>query len=272
MNTKPQASVIVTSYNQRRTLEFTLMSLHRQTQQDFEIIIADDGSSDQTAKFCQSQKDVVFITQPDMGYRKAKILNKALKAAQSDYLIFLDADVIVEKHFIEDHLRLRKPGHFVCGRRVELGPRFSESISADQVLSGQFDQWNWRLFFSVMKKDSRHFNRSRRMVQPWLRKLFKYDAPLDILGSNFSAWRDDVLDVNGFNEALESYWGEDGDLFVRLRNSGRKAIGAKALCVQFHVYHTRREPTPENVERHYRLLMNHDYRKAQQGYAEQSQE
>jgi len=260
-------SVIVTSYNQKPTLELLFASLERQTVKDFEVVIADDGSSDGTDELCRRQKNlkIKFVTQSDDGYRKAKILNKAIHEASGSYLIFVDGDVILEKHFVEDHLNLRKADHFVCGRRVELGPEFSRQITVEMVRKGKFDGFNWDLFKSAQKDDSEHFNRSLRVTHPLIRKIFKYDEPLDILGSNFSAWKKDIVAINGFNEALESYWGEDGDIFIRLRNTGKKSIGAKAICVQFHVFHKRREPTAENVARYQKLLQDRQYKWCKQG-------
>jgi glycosyltransferase involved in cell wall biosynthesis len=268
MLTRPEASIIITSYNQSSTLDMLLASLDGQTFENFEVIVADDGSGDGSDQLCRGFRDytVKFVTQADVGYRKAKILNKALKFAQADYLIFLDADVILEKHFVEDHLRLRAPESFVCGRRVELGPEFSRTIDLDTVREGRFDGLNLAILKSGWKKDSQNVNRGLRVTNSLIRKIFKYDQPIDILGSNFSVWKKDLLAVNGFNESLESYWGEDGDLYIRLRNSGKQAIGAKAICVQFHVFHKRREPTKENVERYYRLLKDTQYRWAEQGF------
>jgi glycosyltransferase involved in cell wall biosynthesis len=264
---KPSASIIITNYNQAATLEFLFLSLQNQVEKNFEVVVADDGSSDSSSDLCKRSWgfDIQFITQPDDGYRKALILNKAIPFARSDYFIFLDADVILEKHFVYDHLNLRLPGHFVCGRRVEMGPEFSKTISGESVSRGAFDKLNFGLLKSCLKKDSEHFNRSRRVSNGILRTIFKYNKPIDILGSNFSCWKKDLMDVNGFNESLESYWGEDGDLYIRLRNRGLKAIGAKALCVQYHVFHKRRTPTPEHVERYYRMLQDFNYKWAEKG-------
>jgi glycosyltransferase involved in cell wall biosynthesis len=267
---KINASIIVTSYNQQRTLEFLLASLKRQTLKNFEVVVADDGSSDKSRSLCEKPWGfpIDFVTQADEGYRKAKIVNQAIKRSNSDYLIFLDADVILEKHFVEDHLRLKNPDHFVCGRRVDLGASFSEKIEVADILKGRFDQLNLSLMLSGLFKDTLGLKRSLRIVSPLFRRLLGYHRSLDMLGSNFSAWKADLLKVNGFNEAIETYWGEDGDLFIRLRNSGKKSIGAKAVCVQYHVFHPRREPTLENVLAYQRLESNDDYCWAKHGYSE----
>ncbi|OFZ17807.1 MAG: hypothetical protein A2X94_04370 [Bdellovibrionales bacterium GWB1_55_8] len=249
------------------SLRLLFASLERQTTRDFELIVADDGSSDDTEELCnQSPLRPRFITQEDKGYRKARILNEAIHSAASDYLIFLDADVIVERHFVEDHLRLRSAGAFVCGRRVDLGPEFSRKLSLSDILAGKLDGISIRLIRSALDKDTLNIKRALRIPSERLRAAMGYRKPIDILGSNFSAWKRDLIEINGFNEALESYWGEDGDLFIRLRNSRKRAIGAKGLCVQFHVFHPRRAPTQENVEKVSALLGNLEYRRAEKGY------
>lgn len=262
------ASIIVTSYNQEQTLRLLLASLDRQTFTDFEVVIADDGSSDGTHDLCLQRRTfpLKFVTQEDVGYRKSKIVNQAIRQSDSDYLIFMDGDVILEKHFVEDHLALRKIGHFVCGRRVDLGPSISRKILPNEVSQGCFDKLTLGLIISGLLRDSIAIKRSLRITHPKLRNLLGYNQAIDVLGSNFSAWKSDVLGVNGFNEALESYWGEDGDLYIRLRNCGKKAISAKSMCIQYHVFHPRRAPTPENTENYQKRLEDHGYRWAEHGY------
>ena len=274
-----QVTVIVTCYNQAPTLRLLLTSLKRQTISvlAFEVVIVDDGSSDSSAKVAQEDWGfrLKFVTQEDLGYRKSKILNQAIRQSQTDYIVFLDADVVLEKHFLEDHLTLRKVGHFVCGRRVDLGPEFSHplqspeaNVGSNDVMRGEFDSLSLKLLLSGLRKDSHSVKRGLRIVLPWLRKVLHYDRPVDLLGSNFSLWKADILAVNGFNEAMESYWGEDGDLFIRLRNSGKSVVGAKGLCIQFHIFHARRPPSPENIEHYQKLLQDREYRWALKGYQE----
>lgn len=278
----PQVSVIITCYNQAPTLRLLLATLGRQTVASdcFEVIVADDGSQSNVAELCEEVRTSAgfflrFVTQPDQGYRKSKILNQALRHARADYLVFLDADVILEKHFIEDHLSLREEGHFVCGRRVDLGPALTERVLAqglDSVRHGQFDGLSLSLLMSGWKKDSESVKRALRIPFQWLRSVMGYNRPLDLLGSNFSAWKEDIVAINGFNEALESYWGEDGDLFIRLVNSGRKPIGGKGLCVQYHLFHERRTPTPENIAHCEKQSRDQSYRWAAKGYQESSED
>lgn len=267
----PKVSVIITNYNQSQTLAFLLKSLERQEFSDFEIIVADDGSTDQSRQVVEEAarsfpgRSIRWETQDDRGYRKAKILNQAVRVAHAPYLVFLDADVIVSRKFIADHWNQRSLHGVVCGRRVDLGPEVSSRVTKERVLRGDFDGVSWSLLWSALKKDSVGMKRGFRIQNRILRKLLGYEGPIDILGSNFSLWKSDLLHVNGFNEALEEYWGEDGDLFIRLRNSGVKMVGAKGLCIQFHIFHTRRVPSLENVKKYQELLTDSTYKWAELG-------
>jgi len=262
-----RTSVIVTSYNQRATLELLLASLARQTQMPLEVIIADDGSKDSISELAQVAYPFSFrfITQEDVGYRKSKILNEAIRNSRGDYLVFLDADVVLERHFVEDHLKLAEQDAFVCGRRVDLGPSITATLSAREVGEGFFDRLRIKTFLSARRGDSENIKRALRITPPWLRRWMGYHKPIDILGSNLSLWKKDLIEVNGFNESIEAYWGEDGDLYIRLRNAGKKAISAKGLCVQYHFFHKRRLPTAENVSQVTELLANRDYKWAERG-------
>ncbi len=246
--------MIITSYNQARELEKLLGTIRAQSVQPSTIIVADDGSSDGTQMLCK-QHNIQFLTQPDQGYRKAQILNEALRVAQSQYILFIDADTLLEKHFVEDHLKLAQKDHFVCGRRVDLGRRVSQRP----------DPLAWRhLIHSALIGETHGLKRALRLPEP-LRMLLGYTKAIDILGSNWSAWRSDIFAVNGFSENQNSYWGEDGDIYIRLRNMGKKATNAKGKCIQFHQWHTRRTPNPATVARYQELLLNKTYTWAPDG-------
>ena len=258
----PQVSIITTSYNQLSTLRLLFKSLERQTQSDFELIVADDGSTDGTLDFCKITPsfDCNLVSQPDEGYRKSRILNEAVSKSKSDYLVFIDSDVVLEKHFIEDHLTLRKTGGFVCGRRVDLGPEITGQINSKWIETGWCENPWFKLFLSSLRKDTQSTKRAFRVTSRTARGILGYLRPIDILGSNLSLWKSDLLEVNGYNEALQSYWGEDGDLFIRLRNLGKRAISGKGMCIQYHLFHPRREPTPENINLVDQLLSNKEYK------------
>ena len=251
-------SLIITTYNQPEFLNFTLASLTNQSLKGFEIIIADDGSDKRTFDIIKkySHLNIHHKWHPDRGYRKSLILNKAVKETKSDYLVFIDNDCILHKDFLNYHYHYKAPGYLLNGRRVILGPKFTNDLTIEKVRSGYLDKINLDLLKSCCKKDSRHFHRSIPIKNKIIRKLAGWDKINDIRGSNFSLFRNDLIRVNGFNNDLKNYWGEDGDLFIRFRNSRLKIKSIKNLAVQYHLYHKRRNPDQKVMKWYYDALEN----------------
>src|SRR6476619_1563465 len=113
-----RVSVIITTYNQPEQLEKVMWGYAGQRGAKFELIIADDGSSPATTEVidrvaAQSGLDVLHIWHEDSGFRKTEILNRAIVAAQEEYLIFSDGDCIPRDDFVATHARLARPGCFL---------------------------------------------------------------------------------------------------------------------------------------------------------------
>ena len=128
-------SILLATYNWPQALKLCLESLATQTDPDFEIIIADDGSTHSTTQLIDSYKNTLPIThlwQEDEGFRKTKILNQAIATAQGDYLIFLDGDCIVQPDFVERHRQLAQKGYLVTGSRVLLNQKLTQDLLSDR--------------------------------------------------------------------------------------------------------------------------------------------
>lgn len=256
---KIEISIIITTYNQPGLLDMCLASLLNQSFKNFEIVIADDGSDPKTKNVISQylkQLKIQHEWHQDRGYRKALILNKAIKKAKAPYIVFIDGDCILHKDFILYHFKEKEPKHYLTGRRVELGPDFSSSLSSDKVKTGYLDKFNLNLLKSCIKKDSKRFHRSIPITNKLIRKLFKWNKVPNILGSNMSMYKKTLIELNGFNEDLKNYWGEDGDLFIRLRNSRYKIKSLKNLAIQYHIYHKRRNPDPKIEKWYYKAEKN----------------
>ena len=129
MKKMPTSSLVICTYNWPQALELVLMSVKRQTHLPEEVIIADDGSREETSQLIKRfQKDfptkLLHVWHEDIGFRRTVILNKAIAKATGDYIISIDGDIITEKHFIEDHLYLSEPGVFVYGKRAKIKESF----------------------------------------------------------------------------------------------------------------------------------------------------
>lgn len=267
-----KTAIVITTYNNPRLLGICLKSLTLQTAREFDVYVADDGSTDETRQKIESFRGKLpgileHVWHEDQGYRKSAINNLAFKRlAAYDVVICIDHDVLLNRHFVEDHIdqhRYQKNLLFM-GRRVDLGPELSTEVSEDRV-SDFNDGIGLKLIRSEMKGDSKNVSRSIRIKPEWMQKLFKRDRVEDLLGSNFSISRELLFRVNGLNEELKSYWGEDGDLFIRARNAGAVIRGSKSVALQLHIWHKRLEPTKEHVEHYQKMLENRDYKRCSKG-------
>lgn len=251
----PKASIILATYQWPEALAMVLSGLVTQSEKNFELMIADDGSDDRTKSVIKSYRDRVpfaihHFWQENKGFRKSRILNEAIRAAKSDTLIFLDGDCVPHREFVEQHIQLQEKGRYVCGRRVDLSPEYTEQLTAAQVEggalngvgSGIFDLW----LDSLRKGGSKPFHRAYMVRNPVLRKLCGLDKVVDLKGCNFSVSRADMLAIDGFDQNYEGYGREDTDVELRLQNLGLRIKSAKNLCLQFHLWHEPRGFTPVN--------------------------
>ena len=240
----PAASVIVSTYNAPRALEVILHRLCGGSHRPAEIVVADDGSTEDTAAMIRSFEPpagtrIKHCWHPDEGFRKTRILNESVARATCPYLVFLDGDCLPHARWLEDHLRLAEPGAFVQGRRAFIPERF-----VDAVLEG-------RTTIPRLLRRGRLSGifKAIRLPIPRIRR----DRDLyGLLGCNLAMWREDVVRINGFDEAFEGWGiGEDSDLCVRLYNLGieRKMVHGRALV--YHRDHPElpRDHVPESLAR-----------------------
>jgi glycosyltransferase involved in cell wall biosynthesis len=249
-----KASVVLATFDQPQELRFVLSALMRQSESQFEILLADDGSGPATKSVIEEFKNKLNIKhfwQPHQGFRKSRILNQAIRAAQADVLIFLDGDCVPHSDFIEQHIRLQEKGFYVAGRRVDLSKEFTSSLSIEALNAGALDGKSftalWRLWLDSQRPEgSTPFHRAYMVRTKWLRKICGLERVVDLKGCNFSVSRSDMLAIDGFDESYEGYGREDTDVELRLQHLGRKIKSAKNLCLQFHLWHERRGFTPAN--------------------------
>lgn len=243
---KPEISIIISFYNKIDLLEKILEALQMQSLQNFEVVIADDGSSKEVVERIHALQAVSpfaiqHIWHEDKGWRKNRILNQAVVAAKGEYLIFIDGDCIPDPHFVEDHYSERKRRTVVSGRRVLMGERATAYLLHRPLTKGRF---GCGLFFALLS-DTIHGYKTRmehmiRVRNAWLRRLFIKDYERFILGCNFSMYKEDLLAVNGFDERFEHPgYGEDIDLWYRLTRAGVPSYSRKGLLIQYHCCHPR---------------------------------
>lgn len=246
-----QACVIISTYNNPKWLQKTLWGYENQSCTNFEVIIADDGSGKETKELITSfqEKGMLRITHvwhPDNGFRKTTILNKAILASGSDYLIFADQDCIPRKDFVQTHLDYAEPGYFLSGGYFKLPQGISENITCDDIVSQRVFDLEW-LYKQGLKKT---FKVTKLFKSGWFARFMNAITPARASwnGCNSSGWRKDVLEINGFNEDMQ-YGGEDREFGERLINKGIRSKQLRYSAICLHLYHNRPYKTAEAMER-----------------------
>lgn len=245
-----KVSVLLATYEMPLHLEMVLTALSNQNFSEFEILLCDDGSGPETARVVRMFRDRLKIThlwQENRGFRKCRLLNEGIRRAVAPLCVFLDGDCVPHRSFIADHWLSREPGTYGAGRRVEISKKISRSLTVLDIEEGIFNRPSFRLLKDHLWGETENWNRTIRWgLNPLIRKYLKLDQVTDLKGCNFSAFRDDLLLINGFDEAYEGYGREDTDLEIRMNHLGLKIRSLKGIALQFHIWHERRGFTSVN--------------------------
>lgn len=235
-------SVILSTYNAPALLEKVLCGYSRQTHRDFEIVVADDGSTDETARLLErlaGELDLAIrhVWHEDDGFRKCAILNRAIGAAAADYLVFSDGDCIPRDDFLAVHARLAARGRFLSGGYFKLSREVSEALTPERVLAG--DATAPHRLRELGTPASLRF-RMRLAAGPALARLLDAVTPTrpSWNGHNASGWKNDLVAANGFDERMR-YGGEDRELGERLVNAGLRGLQIRHRAVCVHLWHER---------------------------------
>jgi glycosyltransferase involved in cell wall biosynthesis len=232
-------SVIVTTYNREDALEAVLSALSGQTDREFEVVVADDGSRPTTAALIERWKGrlgipLSHVWQADRGFRAAEIRNRALLAARGDYCVFLDGDCIARADFVATHRRLAERGWFVTGNRVLLSRELTAAVLREGV-----EPQTWNLAQWINRRAQGGVNRLAAVLRLPLGPLRKL-RPGQWLGArscNLAVWRSDLERVDGFDASFRGWGREDSDLLIRLLHSGVRRKDGRFATGVIHLWH-----------------------------------
>lgn len=262
-----RTAVIVSTYNRPDALAAVLEGYVAQDDLDFELIVADDGSTDETRKMIESfiaraPFPVKHVWQEDRGFRAAAVRNRAVAATDAQYIIFTDGDCIPARHFVAAHKQLAEEGWFLSGNRVLVSEDFTREL--------------------LDRKLPVHAWRTSQWLRPWLRGAINRWVPLIRLPDarlrkatparwrgaktcNLSLWREDLVKVNGVDESYSGWGLEDSDLVIRLIHAGIRHKSARFAAPVFHLWHREndRSRLPENQKRLDELMRSDRVRAAQ---------
>ena len=236
MAKQPTCTLIISTYNWPKALNLVLLSVLNQKQLPTEIVIADDGSKEETKNLIDSYRDkfpipIKHVWHEDEGFRLAKIRNKAIATALGNYIIQIDGDVILHPYFIKDHLDFAKKNTLVRASRIYINNKSSEQLlNAEKYNINAFSKGVTN-FFSALRLP---------FLWPIFEKNYKNKGTerFEIHGCNMAFWRKDAIAVNGYNENFNGWGPEDKEFVARLLNIGVQKRFLKMGAIVFHIYHT----------------------------------
>ncbi|NSL89160.1 glycosyltransferase family 2 protein [Chitinophaga solisilvae] len=233
--TTPTISLLISTYNWPAALALCLNSIKSQTILPNEVIIADDGSKEDTRDLINAIRQdfpvpVVHVWQEDKGFRLAQIRNKGIAQSTSDYLIQIDGDLILDKHFVEDHMALAEEGFFITGSRALLSSRITNQLLQHKKINVSYRSTPFSHIFNALRFP---------LLSKFLSKRYKVNGrhKYYVKGCNMSFWKKDLITVNGYDENFTGWGMEDNDIAVRLLNAGVEKKFIKMGGVAFHLYH-----------------------------------
>ena len=244
-------SVVITTYNRPDALAAVVRACFMQNDKNFEIIIADDGSTANTRNLVQQLSvdapvPVKHVWQPDQGFRAAMARNRGTLAARGEYIIFLDGDCIPQRDFIACHRALSAPGCLVSGSRILMSERLTRRVLDEGIAvpaTGVATRMAWRLRGDL--------NKTLQLGLRWpdlgrVRNSFSWRR---IKSCNLAVWRSDLERVNGFDESFTGWGHEDSDLVVRLFHAGVKRKDGAFATEVFHLWHREAQRDQESSNR-----------------------
>lgn len=247
----PTSSVIISTYNSPEWLRKVLWGFFVQTAKNFNIIIADDGSTIETRELIEKMRlispvEIIHVWQEDEGFQKCRILNKAIIASNADYLIFTDGDCIPRADFVEQHLRHSSRNHFLSGGYFKLPMSISKAITLEDIQLQKIFQPAW-LNSKGMEIGIRGLKLTSR---GWLGQFLNTLIPVKPTwnGHGASCYKECVIAVNGMNEDMQ-YGGEDVEFGDRLKQIGLKPRRIRFSTIAVHLDHSRSYVTPEMLEK-----------------------
>ncbi len=240
-------SLLISTYNWPAALKVCLNSVRAQTLLPKEVIICDDGSGGETAALIECLKKdfpvpLIHVWHPDEGFRLASIRNKGMAAATGEYLIQIDGDLQLHRHFLKDHIAFRQKGAFTTGSRTMLSSKNTDRLLNNEN-ADKLKVIDLRNFFNRLRAPwAQHFLATRYKTKG---RFLYY-----VKGCNMAFWRKDILAINGYDEGFISWGGEDNEIAIRLMNLGirKRFLKLGGICHHLHHQQASRKMEVENLQ------------------------
>lgn len=249
-NKQLHITVIMATYNMPDWLERVLCGYEQQTYTNFDVIVADDGSGQDTQEVIDRYRErgklqLTHLWHEDKGYRRQTILNKAIVEAQGPYILFTDGDCIPRADFVAFHAEHAKQGRFLSGGYCKLPMATSVAIGLSDIDSQDCFNPNW-----LKRQGLTGRSQLRKLsAAPGWGKFLDAVTPTGATfnNCNTSVWKSDLLAVNGYDERMV-YGGPDREIGERLENMGVKGKQVRHRAIVVHLDHSRGYKSKEGLE------------------------
>ena len=225
-------SLIISFYKRLDFLELLFQSLDKQSYRNFEVIIAEDNNDPQTVEFINKARiirtyGIQHVSHEDIGFRKTRILNAAVKTSKGEQIVFIDGDCILHKHFMKEYNKAITDTRFCYGRRVFCSKKHTEMLIISKSIK------NLNIFLALLYGGK---SIGAGLYLPFKKNIDKQRRR--ILGCNWGVMKKNILAVNGFDEDyIRAGVGEDFDIDWRLKKQGLKTRSLKGKAIVYHLYH-----------------------------------
>ena len=269
----PRASVVMTTFRSPHYLKQVLLGYANQTHNGFEIVVGEDGETDETRRViddigASTGLTLTYVSQTHEGFGKTRILNRAIDAAGGDYLIFTDGDCVPQRDFVKQHVSNATHGAFLSGGCVRLERELTDRILQDQVAYNDFTDFRWLVDSGENVSKKWVWSADRPLVADFFDVVTTTRPTFN--GHNASAWKQDVVNANGFNLDMR-YGGLDRELGERLENADVYGIQIRHRAITFHLDHDRGYVNDADWERNAdirKFVRNNGVRRAEHGLDE----
>lgn len=228
----PSVSVILATFEQPNALALAIAGYRRQSFADFELIVADDGSGEATARVVEDARraapfPVKHVWQENKGFRRARITNEGVRKAEGRILLISDGDCIPHADFVRVHAEACGPRSFCAGGYVMLSEAQTRTLTPRSVLDGAHEAY------------CTPAERRRMRRRHWANRLAVFFGNMKkpkVYGCNLSVDREAFVAVNGLDENFDGFGKEDSDLRNRLRRSGARPVSVWGRAWVYHLH------------------------------------
>lgn len=225
--------LVVTTHERADALARVLVAVAAQTRPPDELVVADDGSGPATAAVvarhaAAADYPVHHAWQPHDGFRAGRARNAAIARTSCAYVILLDGDMVPHPEFVADHLALARTGHYSQGVRILLDEPATRRLLAPRSRPP-----------GILAPGIGLRRRAYAWRSPRLARLLRTasNGLVSVKACNQGFWREDLVAVNGFDEAITGWGSEDKDLCARLDNAGIRRQTLLFAALAWHLAH-----------------------------------